>query len=147
MKIRALDIDDDREKYYKLLQQLTDMDTAKITQENFADQIKLILSNPNHKIIIMTLNDEIIGSITILIEPKIIHGLSKVAHIEDVIVDKNYRSQNIGTRLMEYVVNIAKKENCYKVILNCGKSNIGFYKKIGFNIKNYQMDLRLKKNN
>ena len=91
------------------------------------------------------MDNEIIGSITIFIEPKIIHNLSYVAHIEDVIVNSAYRSQGIGKILMNKAISIAKDFNCYKIILDCCQDNIEFYKKFNFNIKEIQMALYLLK--
>ncbi len=98
-----------------------------------------ILSNPNHKIIVAKCDDIIVGSITILIEPKIIHDLSYVAHIEDVIVDSNYRSYGIGGELVKKAIEISKQYGCYKVILDCNEKNINFYQKHGFVKKEIQM--------
>ena len=34
---------------------------------------------------------------------------------------------------------MAKQNGCYKVILDCSESNVGFYEKCGFDNKGYQM--------
>jgi len=87
-------------------------------------------------------NDEnIIGSATILIETKIIHNFGKVAHIEDVIVDNNYRGKGLGKMLINTCINYAKDHNCYKIILNCNDKNIPFYEKCGFSKKENEMAL------
>jgi glucosamine-phosphate N-acetyltransferase len=91
------------------------------------DNIYVIYNNDN--------NTEIVGCITILIEPKIIHDSGKVAHIEDVVVDEKWRGKGIGKRMIEWAVNKAKSEGCYKVILDCDESNVSFYEKCGFKPK------------
>ena len=84
---------------------------------------------------------KIVGSGTIIIEPKIIHGGKNTGHIEDIVVDPNYRSkgisQNILNKLKEYAIN----NNCYKIILDCDSSVKQVYIKNGFDIKGLQMAL------
>ncbi len=40
------------------------------------------------------------------------------ALIEDVYVDETYRSKGLGAGLVEQVVELAQKVNCYKLIAN-----------------------------
>jgi glucosamine-phosphate N-acetyltransferase len=84
---------------------------------------------------------QIIGTISLLIEQKFIHNGGKVGHIEDLVVDAQYRGKGIGQQLCEKVIKYAKQEGCYKVILNCNQSNIKFYEKIGF--KQYEVEMRI----
>ncbi|MEM3062065.1 MAG: GNAT family N-acetyltransferase, partial [Nitrososphaerota archaeon] len=101
--------------------------------------LQIINSNPFHKIIVAKHRDKIVGSITILIEPKMIHNLSYVAHIEDVVVDKDYRNRGIGKLLMNEAIKIAHIHHCYKIILNCAEDREEFYRKYGFFRKEIQM--------
>ncbi|ANB50696.1 putative glucosamine 6-phosphate N-acetyltransferase [Powai lake megavirus] len=137
--IQEFTIGDNYEQYLSLLKQLTSLNPNNITRQQFNDQMIKILSNPNHKIIVAKCDDIIVGSITILIEPKIIHDLSFVAHIEDVIVDSNYRSYGIGGSLVKKAIEISKQCGCYKVILDCNEKNTNFYQKHGFVKKEIQM--------
>ena len=130
---------DDYVEYCMLLSQLTTLNVQNINQETFRHRLKLIKSNPFHKIFVAKIQNKIIGTATILIEPKIIHDLSFVAHIEDVVVDSNYRSEGIGKKLMNKLIEIGKQANCYKIILDCNNYNIGFYQKLGFVVKENQM--------
>ena len=36
--------------------------------------------------------------------------------MEDVFVDENYRSQGLGTKMLEEIIKTAKQKNCYKLI-------------------------------
>ena len=83
----------------------------------------------------LTDDNNIIGTITLFVEDKIIHNGSKVGHIEDVVVDKNYRKMGVGKLLIDYVVKLSKDRGCYKVILDCDEDNIKFYEKCGFKTK------------
>lgn len=141
--LKELDVNDDYYQYCCLLKQLTSMDPDKITKEAFQDHLYQIHCNPNHHIIIAKLNDKIVGSTTLLIEPKIIHNLSSIGHIEDVVVDKECRSHGVGSLLIKEAIEIAKKNNCYKIILDCSEKNTTFYQKFGFIKKELQMAIYL----
>jgi glucosamine-phosphate N-acetyltransferase len=80
-------------------------------------------------------NNKIVGTITLLVEPKIIHNAGKVGHIEDVVVHTKYRKRGIGKLLIDHVKTVAKEKECYKIILDCDEHNIGFYEKSGFKTK------------
>jgi len=74
----------------------------------------------------------IVGTIKLLFENKIIHDGSSVLHVEDVVVDENYRGLGVGKLLLDYGIYLAEKRGCYKVILDCDEENIEFYEKCGF---------------
>lgn len=79
---------------------------------------------------------------TLLIENKLIHNGSKVAHIEDVVVDKNFLGKGYGKKMIEFLTEKAKNQGCYKVILNCDEEVVGFYEKCGFTQKSLMMEFR-----
>ncbi len=67
----------------------------------------------------------------------------KSLFIDDLCVDKNIRSKGVGKALFDYVKQEAKKMGCYEVTLNVWEGNdaaISFYKKMGMQIKEYQME-------
>ena len=72
---------------------LTTLDSLKQTSnmdKNKAEEVfETINSNPNHIIVIAELDGKIVGTTTLLIEPKFIHDGGLVGHIEDVVVEKN----------------------------------------------------------
>ena len=80
---------------------------------------------------------KVVGSITVLIEEKLIHNFGKVAHIEDVVVDESMRGFGLGKKLLE----IAENEcfECYKIILDCSNENVKFYEKCGYEWKGNEM--------
>ena len=118
----------DYESIFPLLNQLTTSPT--INKDNFNTIINN-LSN-NHLILVYEFDLKIIGCITIFIEQKLIHSGKCVAHIEDLVVDNNYKNQKIGSKLINYCIEIANKNNCYKIILDCNENLLNFYKKINF---------------
>ena len=132
--IRTINIDDFNKNYIQLINQLSN---TIVTKNQFIKYIKTL--SDNHQIYVLEKNSIIIGSITIIIEPKLIHNLKSVCHIEDMIVDKNYRGQGLSNELLMYAKNIAKNNNCYKIILNCNESLEKFYSKNKFFKSSLQM--------
>ncbi len=109
------------------LRQASDID------KNKADEIfEKINSNPDHIVAVAELDGKIVGSTTLLIEPKFIHKGGLVGHIEDVVVDKKFQGQRIGEKIMKYLLEFAKNRGCYKTILDCTDDVKPFYEKLGF---------------
>jgi glucosamine-phosphate N-acetyltransferase len=92
-----------------------------------------IKSNPDHVIFVAVLDGKIVGSTTMIIEPKFIHDGGYVGHIEDVVVAKEHQKKGVGEKLVTALLDYAKKNNCYKTILDCKDDVKPFYEKIGFN--------------
>ena len=93
----------------------------------------------NDNTFLYVVDNIIVGCVTFLIETKLIHNGGKVMHIEDLVIDKDYRNQKIGFKLMELATIVAKGNKCYKVILDCNTEVKQFYMKCGFESKNIQM--------
>jgi glucosamine-phosphate N-acetyltransferase len=133
-------IEDIKSQYLHLLSFLTE--TKPILREEFIRQI--IKISEIGDIMICYLKDSerkitILGSGTIIYEPKIIHGCKNVGHIEDIVVHENYRGQGIAQKILVKLTNNANYQNCYKVILDCKNELVPFYEKMGFIQNNYQM--------
>ena len=144
IKLEELNSGVDYKQYLGLMAQLSVVDIDAVTEDSFEKQLEIIRSNPNHKIIVGKDGLKVVGSITILMEPKFIHNISKVAHIEDVVVDVGYRSGGIGKLLLLKAIEVSKENGCYKAILDCSEKNVGFYQKLGFVVKESQMALYFK---
>lgn len=127
--------------YYKgfleILKQLTVV--GDINFENFLKRYNQIEINPNHYYFVIEENEKILGSGAIIIENKFVHNCGNIGHIEDIVIDKNQRGNGLGKLLIEYLINIAKNNQCYKVILDCHEKNKKFYEKCGFINKNIEM--------
>ena len=137
MIFRHIESSDYYKDYLLLLEQLTIVEKEKINYEQFKIFVES-LSN-NHIIIVIEDNNKIIGSGTLLIENKVIHNMGSVGHIEDIIIHNNYRKLGLGKKIIDELVNISIKANCYKIILDCSEKNSNFYEKSGFTKKEIQM--------
>ena len=133
--IEIQDFEGDYKDIFGLLESLT---SAPTIDKKVYDFIVANLGN-NHKIFLYIKDEIVVGIVTILIEQKLIHNASKVAHIEDLIVDKAYRNQGIASALLKKCIDISQENKCYKIILNCDKSLIKFYEKSEFVATETQM--------
>lgn len=136
---RKIEKNDYNKNYIPLLQHLTTVNPEEISMETFYNFVDNLDNSHNIYVLENRFNHIIIGTITLLIENKIIHNMGKVGHIEDVVVDPRYRGNKFGQQLIENVTNIAQKANCYKVILDCSEHNVPFYEKCNFQGKGLQM--------
>lgn len=107
-------------------------ETSSMNNDKVVEIFKKIKSNPEHHIIVAEINGTIIGTTTLLIEPKFIHQGGLVGHIEDVVVDKNFQGKKIGEKIIKYVLEFSKNYGCYKTILDCSDNVKPFYEKLGF---------------
>ena len=131
-------ITDDFEELTNLLAQLSVCDHNKMTKNSF-DELLFLRQSQNIKTIVYETNDGIVATGSIFIEPKIIHNISFVGHIEDVVVRHDQRQKGYGQLIINYLTEYAKQQQCYKVILDCQRSNINFYEKCGYLESSVQM--------
>lgn len=90
---------------------------------------------------VIELDNEILGCGTLLIEPKLIHNLSLVGHIEDIVIDNRYTNNGLGYKIISFLIEYCSNIGCYKVILDCKKELVNFYKKNGFVESNIGMSI------
>ena len=93
-----------------------------------------IINDENYYLLLAELNNEIVGTATMLIQNNLTHNGRPYAHIENVVTDQEHRKIGIGKLLISELINIARSLDCYKVILNCTLDNSGFYQTIGFHL-------------
>ncbi|MCH8975238.1 MAG: GNAT family N-acetyltransferase [Thaumarchaeota archaeon] len=130
VKIRQIQEND---LFQGFLESLDSLRKASDLEENNAKLVlKKIRSNQNHVIMVADLDGQIVGSITLLIEPKFIHQGGLVGHIEDVVVRSELQGKGIGEQLVNAALEYAKNHGCYKTILDCDDNVKPFYEKIGF---------------
>lgn len=92
--------------------------------------------------VIADAEDNVVATGMIVVEQKLIHGCSKVGHIEDIAVDKSQQGKSLGFLLISHLNSIGEKEGCYKIILDCSPKNTGFYEKCGYKDSGVQMAIR-----
>lgn len=85
----------------------------------------------------------VVGSASLLVEYKFIHGGGRCGHIEDVVIHRDWQGHGIARALVQYAVSEARRLGCYKAILNCYESLIPFYERCGFQTHDQGMRLDL----
>jgi glucosamine-phosphate N-acetyltransferase len=133
-EIRKLN-ENDYEQYYNLINMFR---PTTFTIDDYLKTLKLIKEH-NSDIWVIDLNGVLVGTATILYEYKFIHNISKIAHIEDVCINTNYRGKGYGKKLLNYLINEAKNNNCYKVTLYCNDELEEFYNTSSLEKKGIQM--------
>ena len=93
--------------------------------------------------IIILKNGIIVGYLSYQIKEK----YTKKLNIEQLIISKNYRKQGLGKKLIDEAKNIAIKNNCDRIELNCWTFNsdaLAMYDHIGFNRQRIIYEMKLK---
>lgn len=97
------------------------------------DMVKL-----NYQQAVAYINEKPIGVCGFWINTKIYSG--KYIELDNVVVDRNYRNKNIGQLLCDYVLEIAKQQNCNTAMLDAYLENTQahtFYERNGFTKKGF----------
>jgi len=84
-------------------------------------------------------NGTVVGTTSLLVEPKFIHGGGLVGHVEDVAIHVDYQGRGIGTLLVKHATQQARLRGCYKVILDCTAELVPFYERLGYRRHNIGM--------
>jgi ribosomal protein S18 acetylase RimI-like enzyme len=65
------------------------------------------------------------------------------ARIWDIYIDKSFQNQGMGTKLIQFAEDLARKWNCRNIVLEVQSSNynaIKFYEKNGFSISGFDLN-------
>ena len=114
-----------------------DMNNKPLMSENEIIKIwQQIEKVPDYYIYLAYLNNEVIGTFSLLFMPTMMHpGFHKSAILDSVTILSSYRGQGYGKQMMQQALEISAEAGCYKVTLS---SNIKrdrahkFYKSLGF---------------
>ena len=139
-QVRKLEQSDKRKGFIELLQQLSVCDS--VSDKEFEGRFQELSSLGDDHVICVIEDDQlqkIIATGSVFIEKKFLRNCGKVGHIEDVVVDSSARGLQLGKKILEFLAEHARSSGCYKVILDCGSENQGFYEKCGFKHKEIQM--------
>ena len=85
--------------------------------------------------VVAELDGKVVGYGSIFIETKIRGG--RVGHVEDIVCSSDKQRQGIGSKILDKLFEISKKENCYRCSLVRKPQN-----KIFYNLNHYEDDGR-----
>lgn len=95
-----------------------------------------ILSDKNHHIIVAEEDGVLVSSCVCVIIPNLTHEQRPYALIENVVTDIKYRKKGYGAACLNFAREIARRENCYKIMLLTGSKSedtLRFYERAGYN--------------
>lgn len=98
-------------------------------------------SNKKYLFVVKYESDTIVGTGSVLIEDKLTHSMGRCGHIEDIVLDSDYRGLGLAKKLMSRIIDCARDNQCYKVILDAKDDVKGFYELFGFHT--YSNSMRL----
>lgn len=97
-----------------------------------------ILEDDHHHIIVAEEDGQIVSSCVCVIIPNLTHGQRPYAFVENVITDEAYRGKGLATACLDYARELARRHQCYKLMLLTGskrESTLRFYENAGYNSK------------
>lgn len=95
-----------------------------------------ILEDSNHHIIVAEEEGQIVSSCVCVIVPNLTRGQRPYGFIENVVTARECRGRGLATACLNYARELAKKENCYKLMLLTGskkEETLRFYERAGYN--------------
>ena len=110
------------------------------------ERYEMLIQNEN--IYIIKEDKNIIGYATIERKEREVHGMHyrKIISIEAIAIDEKYRGKGYGTELINYIIDLGKKENYTDLYLTVNEENenaIQLYEKIGLKVKNIAYSMKI----
>lgn len=133
MLIREIGTDGEFAAVLELLEDLNDgvaSDEGRMRQ-NWAKMKQY----PYYKVFIAEDEDRIVGTFCLLICENIGHDGKKFAILENVVIKSGVRGQGLGRKMLGEALELAKRENCYKLMLSSNSQRQDahrFYESLGF---------------
>ena len=100
------------------------------------DTWELIINDKNHHIIVNEEDGMIVSSCVCVIIPNLTRNVRPYAFVENVVTQRDYRKKGLASACLDYAREIARKENCYKMMLLTGSKDpntLRFYESAGYN--------------
>lgn len=116
--------------------------SSKYTKE----ELKNVFNNPLRVTFVMVDNAKVLGYIFCIIKEikeNNIFVSNKTLYVDDLGVDSKYRNQGIGSALLKYAEDYAKKIGCYNLTLNVWNLNpeaLKFYESKGLKSRKIEME-------
>ena len=95
-----------------------------------------ILTDDNHHLIVCEEDGKIVSSCVCVIIPNLTRGVRPYAFVENVVTHADYHGKGYATVCLNYARELARKENCYKMMLLTGSKSLetlAFYQNAGYN--------------
>lgn len=103
-----------------------------------------ILPSPDYFLWVAVVNGKVIGTAMMHLQHKLSYHCGTAAHLEDVVIDQEYRGRGIGEALVRCAIETAKERKCYKLMLTCFEKTAVYYGRLGFEKHDIGMRIDLK---
>ena len=104
--------------------------------QHLKDTWEKIISDPAHHLIVNETDGKIVSSCVCVIIPNLTRNVRPYAFVENVVTHGDYRKKGLASACLDYAREIARKENCYKMMLLTGSKKpetLRFYESAGYN--------------
>ena len=104
--------------------------------EHLKDTWEQIVSDPNHHLIVYEVDGKIVSSCVCVIIPNLSRNVRPYAFVENVVTHEDYRKKGYAGACLDHAKQIAKDNNCYKMMLLTGSKRpetLRFYENAGYN--------------
>ncbi len=95
-----------------------------------------IIKDNSHHLIVNEKEGKIVSSCVCVIIPNLTRNVRPYAFVENVVTHTNFRGLGLASECLEYASEIAKENNCYKMMLLTGskqEKTLNFYRNAGYN--------------
>lgn len=95
-----------------------------------------IINDENHHLIVCEIDGRLVASCVCVIIPNLTRNVRPYAFVENVVTHEDYRKKGYATACLNYAKQIAKDNNCYKMMLLTGskrEETLNFYRNAGYN--------------
>ncbi|RYE57410.1 MAG: GNAT family N-acetyltransferase [Hyphomicrobiales bacterium] len=111
------------------------LDPETLTDPRYRAAFDEIEADPNHRLIVVESNGEIVGTLQISYLPGLPRFGMKRAILENVHIRADQRGNGLGSKMVEWAVERSREAGCGIVQLTSNKSRLDahrFYRKLGF---------------
>ena len=129
------DVGDLQELYMRHLTQAPPKEPQDL--DKWAALLGRLIENPDYHLIVAEADGRAVSSVTLIVIENLTHNLRPYSVIENVVTHPAFRNKGYATALLERASEIARENNCYKIMLMTGsklESTLRFYERCGFNM-------------
>ncbi|MBI9049198.1 MAG: GNAT family N-acetyltransferase [Anaerolineaceae bacterium] len=122
------------DKLLLLYQHLNPHD-PQVDKDTYMDVWRQFMDDPKISCIVAEEDGILIASCTLIIVPNLTRGGRPYGLIENVVTHADYRNRGIGKQILHYALDLAWKEDSYKVMLLTSRKDekiMQFYESAGF---------------
>lgn len=121
----------------KLANLYNQLSSKNVNTKKLRENLKYVLENDDYILLGAKIDNLLVGSVMGVICRDLVGECNPFMVMENLIIDRKYRGNGIGTRLMKQLEDIAIKRKCNYIIFVSNsrrKEAHKFYSKLGYNL-------------